>query len=145
MSAMRGTLIEASFRGNSIRGILAHMLTLCILGFLAEEPLHAYELRARISGLSGHIRPVSDGALYPAVNRLISAGHLTRHAEQGSSATPRQILTITDSGRADLLRRLAEPAEVDITDGGSFMTLLAFLHLLPDPAAQLRVLRRRLA
>jgi Transcriptional regulator PadR-like family len=42
------------------------MLTLCILGFLYEEPLHAYELRSRISGLSGHIRPVSDGALYPA-------------------------------------------------------------------------------
>lgn len=49
------------------------MLTLCILGFLAEEPLHAYELRARISGLTGHVRPVSDGALYPALNRLRAA------------------------------------------------------------------------
>ncbi|SHF64990.1 PadR family transcriptional regulator [Streptoalloteichus hindustanus] len=120
------------------------MLTLCILGFLYEEPLHAYDLRQRISGLSGHIRPVSDGALYPALNRLQAAGHLTKHAEAGSGATPRNVLRLTDSGRAELLRRLREPAEVEVTDRNSFLILLAFLGHLPDPADQARVLRRRL-
>ncbi|MEV5746720.1 PadR family transcriptional regulator [Actinoallomurus sp. NPDC052308] len=121
------------------------VLTLCILGFLAEEPLHAYELRARISGLSGHIRPVSDGALYPALNRLRAAGFLERHEEPGRGGTPRQVLTLTDAGHTELLRRLADPAELEITDRNSFMILLAFLGRLPDPADQLRVLRRRLA
>ncbi|MEV0087694.1 PadR family transcriptional regulator [Saccharopolyspora sp. NPDC050642] len=121
------------------------MLTLCILGFLYEEPLHAYDLRQRISGLSGHIRPLSDGALYPALNRLQAAGHLTKHAERGTGATPRNVLTLTDSGRAELLRRLREPAEVEITDRNSFLILLAFLRFLPDPADQAQVLRRRLA
>lgn len=120
------------------------MLTLSILGFLAEEPLHAYELRARISGLSGHVRPVSDGALYPALNRLRAAGHLDRQEEPGRGATPRQVLSLTDEGRAELLRRLREPADVEITDRNSFLVLLAFLGHLPDPAAQARVLRRRL-
>jgi DNA-binding PadR family transcriptional regulator len=120
------------------------VLTLCILGFLYEEPLHAYDLRARISGLSGHVRPVSDGALYPAVKRLEAAGHLTRHAEPGERAAPRQVLTLTESGRAELLRRLREPTDVEITDRNSFFVLLAFLGQLPDPADQLRVLRRRL-
>ncbi|MFJ5798341.1 PadR family transcriptional regulator [Streptomyces decoyicus] len=121
------------------------MLTLCILGFLHEEPLHAYDLRARISGLSGHVRPVSDGALYPAVKRLEVAGHLTRHTEPGERATPRQVLTLTESGRAELMRRLREPADLEITDRNSFFILLAFLGRLPNPADQARVLRRRLA
>jgi DNA-binding PadR family transcriptional regulator len=49
------------------------MLELSILCFLAERSLHAYELRARISALMGHVRPISDGALYPALRRLQQA------------------------------------------------------------------------
>jgi DNA-binding PadR family transcriptional regulator len=120
------------------------MLTLSILGFLAEEPLHAYELRARISGLSGHVRPVSDGALYPALTRLRNAGLVTRHEEPGRGATPRQVLTLTGAGRAELDRRLRDPADIEITDRNSFFVLLAFLGQLSDPEAQTRVLRRRL-
>lgn len=120
------------------------MLTLSILGFLFEGPLHAYDLRARVSGLSGHVRPVSDGALYPALDRLEKAGHLTRHTEPGHGAAPRRVLTLTESGRAELLRRLAEPVDLEITDRNSFFVLLAFLSHLDDPTAQARVLRRRL-
>ncbi|MFJ8754901.1 PadR family transcriptional regulator [Streptomyces sp. NPDC102441] len=120
------------------------MLTLSILGFLAERPMHAYELRQRLSDLIGHNRPVSDGALYPALTRLRQAGHVERQAEPGSGAPARQMLHITDSGRAELLRQLAEPRTTEITDGGSFFTLLAFLSHLPDTEQQRAVLRRRL-
>jgi hypothetical protein len=36
-------------------------------------------------------------------------------------------------GHAELLRRLREPAEVEITDRNSFLILLAFLGRQPDP------------
>ncbi|GAA3150131.1 MULTISPECIES: PadR family transcriptional regulator [Nonomuraea] len=121
------------------------MLELAILGFLAEGPLHGYELRRKVATLSGHARPVSDGSLYPAINRLVEAGLLDRRAEPGAVAARRQTLTLTAQGRADLLRRLREPAEHDITDGSRFFTILAFLSLLPDPAERDAVLRRRLA
>ncbi|MBF6331212.1 PadR family transcriptional regulator [Nocardia transvalensis] len=117
------------------------MLELSILGFLFEQPMHAYELRQRISGLSGHIRPVSDGALYPALNRMRAAGLLTK---QHDPQTGRQMLSLTEEGRAELLRRLRDPAPVEITDRNNFLILLAFLGHLPDPADQLAVLRRRL-
>ncbi|MFG3095088.1 PadR family transcriptional regulator [Streptomyces sp. NPDC048202] len=120
------------------------MLTLAILGFLAERPMHAYEMRRRLSDLIGHNRPVSDGALYPALNRLRQAGHLEREAEPGDSAPQRQVLRITPSGRAELLRRLSEPKETEIMDGGAFFTLLAFLSQVPDPGRRAAVLRRRL-
>ena len=120
------------------------MLELSILGFLAEEPLHGYELKERIKALSGHVRPVSDGALYPAITRLVTAGALDQHTEPGTSAAPRRTLSLTDQGRADLLERLRHPKQVEITDQVRFNTLLAFLRHLPDRREQAAVLRRRL-
>ncbi|MEU6843571.1 PadR family transcriptional regulator [Streptomyces sp. NPDC046716] len=120
------------------------MLELPILGFLCERPLHGYELKERIEALSGHVRPVSDGALYPAITRLLKAGRLDEHAAPGTRAAQRRVLTLTDAGRADLLDRLRRPKEIEISDHTRFNTLLAFLRHLPDPAEQAAVLRRRL-
>ncbi|MFE0514939.1 PadR family transcriptional regulator [Streptomyces sp. NPDC058964] len=120
------------------------MLELSILGFLAGEPLHGYELKERIKALSGHVRPVSDGALYPAITRLVAAGKLEQHAEEGASAAPRRVLSLTDAGREDLLERLRHPKQAEITDQVRFNTVLAFLRHLPDRAEQAAVLRRRL-
>ncbi|WP_327356687.1 PadR family transcriptional regulator [Streptomyces sp. NBC_01304] len=119
------------------------MLELTILGFLYEHPLHGYELKARIQGLSGHVRPVSDGALYPALTRLVKAGKLDQRTEPGTGAAPRRILSLTDAGRAALLDHLRHPKDADITDGQRFFTLLAFLGHLPSRAEQAAVLRRR--
>ncbi|GGL39190.1 PadR family transcriptional regulator [Planomonospora sp. ID91781] len=119
-------------------------LTLSILGLLGEGPKHGYELKGRIHQLSGHLRPVSDGALYPAIARLEKAGLLERHEEEGEAAARRQVLSLTDAGRAELLRRLREPDGLDISDQTRFFGLLTFLSQLPDRADQARVLRRRL-
>ncbi|MER7956405.1 PadR family transcriptional regulator [Streptomyces sp. NPDC096030] len=119
------------------------MLELTILGFLYGKPLHGYELKDRIQGLSGHVRPVSDGALYPAITRMVKAGLLERHTEPGTSAAPRRTLSLTPEGREELFARLRDPKDADITDGQRFFTLLAFLGLLPSPADQAAVLRRR--
>lgn len=120
------------------------MLELSILGFLAEEPLHGYELKERIKALSGHVRPVSDGALYPAITRLVAAGKLDQHTEEGASAAPRRVLSLTAAGREDLLARLRHPKQAEITDHVRFNTVLAFLRHVPDPREQAAVLRRRL-
>ncbi|WP_189983852.1 PadR family transcriptional regulator [Streptomyces capoamus] len=120
------------------------MLELSILGFLAEEPLHGYELKDRIRALSGHVRPVSDGALYPAINRLVAAGLLDQRTADGVSAAPRRMLSLTGKGRAELRERLRRPKQAEITDHVRFNTVLAFLRHLDDPAEQAAVLRRRL-
>ncbi|GCB47446.1 PadR family transcriptional regulator [Streptomyces sp. NL15-2K] len=120
------------------------MLELAILGHLAEAPLHGYELRRRVDRLSGYTRPVSEGSLYPAIKRLVNRGLLTRHTEPGTAAAQRYVLTLTDAGRAELLQRLRNPAQHEITDFTRFFTILAFLSLLPDKEEQHAVLRRRL-
>ena len=120
------------------------MLELAILGFLAEGPLHGYELRRKVVQLSGYARPVSDGTLYPAISRLVRGRLLDQRAEKGKAAAQRNVLSLTGSGRAELEQRLREPAGVDITDFSRFVTILAFLALLPDRGERDAVLRRRL-
>ncbi|PWI20104.1 PadR family transcriptional regulator [Streptomyces sp. Act143] len=121
------------------------MLELAILGFLYDAPLHGYELRKRITALTGHVKPVAESTLYPAIKRLENAGLLARSTEPGAVAAPRHVLTLTEEGRRDLRRRLAEPTQRDITDENRWFTLLAFLRHLRDAPAQAAVLRRRLA
>ncbi|WP_327715577.1 PadR family transcriptional regulator [Streptomyces sp. NBC_00490] len=121
------------------------MLELAILGFLYDAPLHGYELRKRIAALTGHVKPIAESTLYPAIKRLEKAGLLERATEPGSVAAPRHVLTLTEDGHRDLRRRLAEPVQRDITDENRWFTLLAFLRHLDDAAAQAAVLRRRLS
>ncbi|CCK31841.1 PadR family transcriptional regulator [Streptomyces davaonensis JCM 4913] len=121
------------------------MLELAILGFLYDAPLHGYELRKRITALTGHVRPIAESTLYPAIKRLEKAGLLERATEPGAVAAPRHVLTLTEEGRTELRRRLAEPVQRDITDENRWFTVLAFLRHLDDRAAQTAVLRRRLA
>ncbi|MEU4878783.1 PadR family transcriptional regulator [Streptomyces sp. NPDC021608] len=119
------------------------MLELAILGFLAEGPLPGHELRRRITDLTGYSRPVSDGTLYPAINRLTKTGLIERHPAPEAGGG-RYVLNLTAAGHEDMLRRLREPAEYEITDFSRWFVILAFLSLLPDSAEQHAVLRRRL-
>lgn len=121
------------------------MIELSILGFLAQEPLHAYELRRRITALTGHVRQLSDGALNPALRRIADRGWISASDEPGSRGPARRVYTLTPDGRAELTRRLAEPEDLDITDRARYFTTLAFLHELDDPARARSVLERRLA
>lgn len=119
------------------------MLEFAILGFLFESRLHGYELRRRLAALTGHVRPIADGTLYPAIKRVVEGGLVVKELESGVAA-PRHMLELTDAGRAKLLRLLAEPEDIFITDENHWFCLLAFLRHLDDPAAQAAVLRRRL-
>ena len=119
------------------------MLELAILGFLAEAPLPGHALRRRVSQLTGYTRPVSDGSLYPAINRLTKAGLIERRAAPDAGAA-RYVLSLTVAGRAEMLQRLGKPADHEITDFTRFYVVLAFLSHLPDVAEQHAVLRRRL-
>jgi DNA-binding PadR family transcriptional regulator len=124
--------------------MMSIMLELAVLGFLHEERLHGYELRKRIAALTGHVRPIADGTLYPLLKRMENAGLLTRELEPGQAAAPRHMLALTTDGRTALRERLRAPDELFITDENRWFTLLAFLRHLEDASAQAVVLRRRM-
>ncbi|TDD61047.1 hypothetical protein E1263_08630 [Kribbella antibiotica] len=92
-----------------------------------------HELRRRISQLVGYARPVSEGSLYPAINRLAKAGLIERYADPAAGAA-RYVLSLTAVGRAEMLQRLRKPAEHEITDFTRFFIVLASLSHLPEVA-----------
>lgn len=123
---------------------MAIVIELMILGFLAEGPLHGYELRRKMTQLHGYARTISEGTLYPAIHRLLAAGAVTQVLQPGTGATQRRTLHLTDAGRERLSGLLRNASGHDITDGGRFFVVLAFLSLLPQEAERRAVVQRRL-
>ncbi|MGZ4110911.1 MAG: PadR family transcriptional regulator [Tumebacillaceae bacterium] len=119
------------------------MLELAILGFLKEGPMHGYELKQRLAQLAGHFRPVSDGALYPAIGRLEQQGYLIKNEEIGETGKQRRVMHLTDDGERALLDMLRTPSEVDISDRNRFFTILAFLKHV-ERTEQCAILEKRL-
>ncbi len=115
-----------------------------ILGFLAEGPMHGYQLRRKMEQLHGYTRAISDGTIYPAIKRLVTAGALTEQLEPGRGAALRKTLHLTDQGRELLAQRLRDADGYDITDPARFFVVLAFLSLVPDEEDRRAVLIRRL-
>ncbi|GAA0680233.1 PadR family transcriptional regulator [Streptomyces malaysiensis subsp. malaysiensis] len=67
-------------------------------------------MRERVAALTGHVKPVAESTLYPAIKRLEKAGppEPAGHARGGSPARPHA----DHRGRAELLeRRMAFPPQ----------------------------------
>ena len=56
------------------------LIEMMILGFLSERSMCGYELRKKMEQLQGYTRKFSDGAIYPATNRLVEAGLISEQA-----------------------------------------------------------------
>jgi DNA-binding PadR family transcriptional regulator len=148
------------------------VLELAILGLLAEQELHGYEIRKRLRDELGLFANVSFGSLYPALARLEAAGAVvgtesdpgdvapapvphtgslggeraTLRARRPSSATrgkrSRKVYRITDAGREQFERLLDETGSSEDTRG--FSLRLAFARHLGHEA-RLGLLERRRA
>jgi DNA-binding PadR family transcriptional regulator len=90
------------------------MLELAILGLLAEQPRHGYELKKRLSETLGPLWGISFGSLYPALRRLERQGAIEEVDEpETGAATPTGGFVPTGSLTGDLatarLRRRRTP------------------------------------
>jgi len=145
------------------------MLELAVLGLLAEQPRHGYELKKRLSETLGPLWGISFGSLYPALRRLERTGAIEEVAEATGSPAPATFVP-TGSLKGDLaaarMRRRARPTrrtrrayaitahgremftellteETDDDERAFAVKLLFCGHL--EPAARLAFLERRRA
>jgi transcriptional regulator len=77
-------------------------LVLLILKVLRGGPLHGYAVAQRIHALSSDVLKVEEGALYPALQKMLLKGWAT--AEWGISETNRKVrfYRLTAAGRKQL-------------------------------------------
>ena len=78
----------------------AESLEFALLGLLAQDALHGYELRKRLTSIFGPFRALSFSVLYPQLRRMTEAG-LIAQAEVprgGRSKRVRIVYSITRKG-----------------------------------------------
>lgn len=124
------------------------VLTLGILGMLAEQPLHGYQIRKRLGTDFGPLRALSFGSLYPALKRMVADGLIETVGEDGAehvgataSRRSRIAYGLTDAGRARFEAELAS-AGAHAYDDDSF-DLRFSLFGQTDEATRLRILEGR--
>ncbi len=124
------------------------VLTLGILGMLAEQPLHGYQIRKRLGTELGPFRALSYGSLYPALKRMVAGGLIAAVGEEsveeagvGSSRRSRIAYALTDDGRGRLERELAT-AGAHSYDDDSFDVRFS-LFGQTDSETRLRILEGR--
>ena len=83
-------------------------LVLLILRVLRSGSLHGYAIAQRIHALSSEVLQVEEGALYPALQRILLKGWVT--SEWGISETNRKVrfYRLTPAGRKQLESELSD-------------------------------------
>ncbi len=122
---------------------VAQPLDLVILGLLARQKMHGYELHKRIIEAFGSLFRPSWGSIYPALQRMLSRGdletfepddprdlrqitgslaaELALHRTDEPRARSRKVYCLTDSGRDRLVHSLEQ---VDVEDERAFWVTL---------------------
>lgn len=118
-----------------------------ILGLLyfEEGGGHGYDL-ARHFGENeplGDVLKLEPGMLYHHLKKLARTGWVTVDVEPQGTRPPRQVYTLTDEGRNELLRWLREPVQHTRDIRLDFLVKLYFARLL-DPALAADLIRGQL-
>jgi len=142
------------------------VLDIAILGLLMDRDHHGYEIRTQLRDRLGLWANVSFGSIYPALARLerhglveavaiteprvsgLSTGSLSGEraslrslrASTGLNRRGRKSYAITERGRAEFARLLADPSTLD--DGKNFSLRMALAKYL-TPTLRVALLERR--
>lgn len=74
-------------------------LKFVVLGFLADQPMHGYNLKRALSPAVPATQTVNDGVLYPLLARMEKEGLITGKLEKVGKAPARKVFRPTKSGR----------------------------------------------
>jgi DNA-binding PadR family transcriptional regulator len=106
-------------------------IRIALLVALADEPGHGYEIIQRLADKSGGFWQPSPGSVYPTLQMLEDEGLV-----RGTERDGRRVYELTDAGREEVARRVAEGGAEPWAAPGRFWTgagnvrgAMAQLHL----------------
>jgi PadR family transcriptional regulator, regulatory protein PadR len=82
-------------------------LDLLILKILALEPLHGWAIGQQLKQVSGDVLQVSDGSLYPALQKLEQEGWITAEWRPSENNRRAKFYSLTRLGRQELEKEAA--------------------------------------
>ena len=104
------------------------MLKHALLGLLAREPRHGYDLKRALEGSLGGNWEINFGQIYTTLGRL-ERDELVTSAADAQDRRGKRTYTITDQGQAELEAWLGEPVEKTRQLRDAFFVRLIVHHL----------------
>lgn len=80
-----------------------------LLGLLATEPKHGYELKAAFKEALAGTWEVNPGQIYTTLSRLLRDGLVTNQRVEQDDRPDKKVYTLTDEGRKELARWFETP------------------------------------
>jgi len=106
-----------------------------LLGFLAEQPMHGYEIHHRLSAAAlsegaglGVVWHIKQSQLYAILARLEARGYITYTLEPQDTRPPRKVYTLTPDGEAALQIWVCAPVERGRDFRLEFLAKVYFAH-----------------
>lgn len=90
----------------SLANLLRGNTATIVLSVLKDGPAHGYAIASEILTRTQHAIEFKQGTLYPLLHELEKDGHITSDWEIHPGERPRRVYTLTDSGQAELERRM---------------------------------------
>jgi PadR family transcriptional regulator AphA len=82
-----------------------------VLGLLTYAPLSGYDIRRIYADSLGNFWSESYGHIYPILKRIVDEGLATRDVQHHEGRPDRHVYTLTELGREEIHRWLAQPPE----------------------------------
>jgi DNA-binding PadR family transcriptional regulator len=101
-----------------------------ILGMLALEPSSGYGIKKFMEQSTSNFWRESYGQIYPLLKELTREGLATSHTERQEGKPERNIYTLTEQGKTELVSWLGEAVE-ETPERIEILLKLFFGHLLP--------------
>lgn len=102
-----------------------------LLGFLSFGPATGYELKHAFENSIQHFWSADLSQIYRALESLKEEGLVTMRIEHQETKPPKHIYSLTESGRAELIRWLHEPSIELPTVRNPFLFKIFFGALIP--------------
>lgn len=104
-----------------------------IMGMLALGPASGYQIKKLIEESTSNFWSESYGQIYPILKQLTEQGLATSHAEKQEGKPERNIYTLTEQGKEELVNWLGEPVD-EPKERIEVLLKLFFGQLLPVSA-----------
>lgn len=116
---------------------MATKVEIVVLGLLAEEPMHGYDLIERFRERSmGFWTELSRASVYQVLKRLERDGAVAGKAQEGREGPDRRVFRITKRGREHLAAGVAQMAGELVPFDSPAGVALGFAHVVPLAAAR---------
>ena len=109
------------------------VLKFALLGLLAKESRHGYDLKRAFERLLGGTWPINIGQIYTTLTRLERDGLVTAETVTQMSVPDRKVYSLTPAGHDALAEWLAQPV-ADSVALKDEMYIKVLVHAVVDPA-----------